>query len=72
MGVGRKAAMVGEIGILGAQPLTAPAPIAAAGPEAERAFWEYFVAAIRNRNTRRPYRPWRSTTSPCPAPSRPD
>jgi len=68
--MGRKAAMVGEIGIFGAQPLTAP--IAAAGPEAERPFWEYFVAAIRNRNTRRAYRPWRSTASSSHAPSRPD
>jgi site-specific recombinase XerC len=35
--------------------VAAPPLIAAAGPDAERAFWEYFVAAIRNRNTRRAY-----------------
>jgi len=33
----------------------APALIAAAGPHAERRFWEFFAATIRNRHTRRAY-----------------
>jgi site-specific recombinase XerC len=32
-----------------------PALIAAAGPDAERRFWEFFAATIRNRHTRRAY-----------------
>lgn len=37
------------------EPDRAPALVAAAGPEAERRFWEFFAARIRNRNTRAAY-----------------
>jgi site-specific recombinase XerD len=47
--------MAAELAIRGQREIAAPALIVAAGPDAERAFWEYFVAAIRNRNTRRAY-----------------